>query len=397
MSLAKLWAKSRNQLENKHVRQIITFAGSGNLRDGDDASDDFRRLLGLVPSETLSRYADECLNVKGKFDDSGFALQDIVNQVGSRLGFNVEHGRYRGTPGKSGHDGLWSSLGHTIVVEVKTTDTYRISLDGIAAYRRELIQGGHFSEEKSSILLVVGRDDTGELEAQIRGSRHAWDIRVISVDALLRLMRLKERVEDPQILRKISGILVPQEFTRVDGIIDLVFSAAEEARQDSEPASVGQPVDAIVAGEKKPKFIPVSFHDACIKRIEISLKQGLVRQTRATFATADGTTMVMCAVSRAHGQEGEEIYWYAFHEHQREKLAKVKRSYVAFGCGSEKLLLLIPFEEFSPWLDGMNTTKAEDRLYWHVHIHREAQRLFLRRKASAERIDLTKYLVPEEK
>jgi hypothetical protein len=30
--------------------------------------------------------------------------------------------------------------------------------------------------------------------------------------------------------------------------------------------------------------------------------------------------------------------------------------YAAFGGGSEAQLLLIPFEEFSKWLDGMNET-----------------------------------------
>jgi hypothetical protein len=47
-------------------------------------------------------------------------------------------------------------------------------------------------------------------------------------------MRLKENVEDPQIDRRISEVLIPQEFTKLDGIIDLVFSTAEEVRQDLE-------------------------------------------------------------------------------------------------------------------------------------------------------------------
>ena len=58
------------------------------------------------------------------------------------------------------------------------------------------------------MLLIVGRQDTGDLEAQIRGSRHAWDIRIISVDALLRLMSTKEEVEDPLMMQKIHSILV---------------------------------------------------------------------------------------------------------------------------------------------------------------------------------------------
>ena len=58
-------------------------------------------------------------------------------------------------------------------MEVKTTDTYRIDLDTLAGYRRALIQGGSITEERASLLIVVGREDTGDLEAPIRGSRHA--------------------------------------------------------------------------------------------------------------------------------------------------------------------------------------------------------------------------------
>ena len=125
-----------------------------------------------------------------------------------------------------------------IIVEVKTTDAYRVALDAIAEYRKKLIQEAKVVEAKSSILIVVGRQATGDLEAQIRGSRHAWDVRLVSVDSLIRLMLLKETVEDQQMLKKIAGVLVPQEFTRVDRIIDLVFSAAEEGRQDVEEPEV---------------------------------------------------------------------------------------------------------------------------------------------------------------
>ena len=54
------------------------------------------------------------------------------------------------------------SDGHSIVVEVKTTDTYRIDLNTIANYRRGLIKKGTISEELSSVLIIVGRDDTGD-------------------------------------------------------------------------------------------------------------------------------------------------------------------------------------------------------------------------------------------
>jgi hypothetical protein len=264
VSLLKFWRKSREQLAGKRVQQIIAIAGAGILQDGEAASVEFRDFLAQVPSNLLSDYAGQCL--ADKFEGSGLALQDIVNQVGRRLGFEVEDGRYRGTAGQVGHDGLWrSSLGITILVEVKTTDAFRIDLNTIAEYRRRLVHEGKVEGHKCSVLVVVGREDTGDLEAQIRGSRHARDFRLVSVDALIRLMMVKENVEDPQIHKKIAGVLIPQEFTRVDDIIDLVFSAAEEIRQDIKEPAEDEPA---VEGNKRriPQFVPVVFHAECIDR-----------------------------------------------------------------------------------------------------------------------------------
>jgi hypothetical protein len=390
MSLLDLWIKSKSQLEAKQVQQIIAIAGSGKLLDGGDSSKEFREFLAHVTSSVLARYAEECLTAK--FEASGLALQDVVNQIGRRLGFKVEDGRYRGVSHQSGHDGVWSSpLGNTIVVEVKTTDAYRVDLNNIAAYRRRLIQQETITEDKSSILVIVGRQDTGDLEAQIRGSRHAWDIRLVSIDALLRLMRLKETVEDPQTLKKIVEVLIPQEFTKIDGIIDLVFSTAEEVRQDTERQ---EDEEVSEDGEgQKPRSLPANFNDACAARIQALLKKPLVRQTRTGYGVPDGSVFVFCAVSKAYSKAAKEGYWYAFHPHQREKLAAAGEAYVAFGCGSEETVLLIPFKEFRPWLDGLNITQLEDRFYWHVHIYKENKNLFLQRKRGLEKIDLTRYLI----
>ena len=388
MPLLDFWHTSRIQLESKQVQQIIGIAGSGKLLDGGDASSEFRDFLSHIPSNLLARYGEECL--ADKFDGSGFALQDVVNQIGRRLGFEVENGRYRGSSGQIGHDGLWrSSLGSEIIVEVKTTDAYRIGLDGIAEYRKRLIQESKVTEAKSSILVIVGRQDTGDFEAQIRGSRHAWNVRLISVDALVRLMFLKETVEDPQILRKIVGVLVPQEFTKVDGIIDLVFSAAEEIQQDVAESEIQEDTPR-KKDKPAPQFVPVDFHGACIDRIEKFLGRSLVKQTRATFSSPDGALVVVCAVSRAHTRG---MYWYAFHPHQKEKLETAKEGYVAYGCGSENIVLLIPVQDFTRWLEGLWVTQLEDRSYWHVSIRHDGERLILRRKKGFGEIDLSRYLV----
>jgi hypothetical protein len=387
LGLVDLWRESPGQLQDKGLQQIIAFAGDGKLTDGGAVAEELRPFLSLVPADYLKRYAEDCLT-KGGFTDSGLALQEVVNQIGRRLGFEVTDGRYRGTKGSIGFDGLWELNGHSIVIEVKTTDAYRLDLTKIANYRRRLADEGGLFMDHSSILIVVGREDTGDLEAQIRGSKHAWDVRLISMDSLVHLLRLKEDLEDPSIINRIHNILVPREFTKLDEIIDLVFSVTEDVKPIEDPDGA-QPIGK--------KSAPVSFHAACITRIEAALGKDLLKRSRACFSTSDQGVGVLCAVSREYpgGSTYDGGYWFAFHPHQKEFLESSQESYIGFGCGSDDQLLLFPFAEFSQWLKDFNRTELEDRYYWHVRIKKRGTHLCLLLKAGRENLDVTKFLLME--
>jgi hypothetical protein len=45
MGLLELWQKTPEQIEGKHIQQIIVFAGKGKLRDDDPVSREFRSFL----------------------------------------------------------------------------------------------------------------------------------------------------------------------------------------------------------------------------------------------------------------------------------------------------------------------------------------------------------------
>jgi len=77
----------------------------------------------------------------------------------------------------------------------------------------------------------LGREDTGDLEAQVRGSRYAWDTRLISVDALCNLVSVREKLNDVATSTMISEILKPREYTRLDPIIELVFATSADAEE----------------------------------------------------------------------------------------------------------------------------------------------------------------------
>ncbi len=157
-------------------------------------------------------------------------------------------GATRGIKGAVGNDGLWQAKdGFSLLIEVKTTDAYRINLDTIANYREKLIAQGTLQAHSSSVVVAVGRQQTGDLEAQIRGSRHAWDVRLISLEALLRLAEVKERLSDWSTSNKINQLLRPVEYTRLDPIVELLFTTKrdletpEEVPPPSEVATVNTP------------------------------------------------------------------------------------------------------------------------------------------------------------
>lgn len=301
----------------------------------------------------------------------------FVNELGRRLDYKVTNGRYQGTTGTIGFDGIWiSPEGNTIVTEVKTTDAYRISLDTIAGYRQRLVESKTIGDT-ASILILVGRQDTGELEAQVRGSRHAWDIRLISAEALIKLTKLKENSDDPETGRKIRSVLVPVEYTRLDQLVDVMFSAATDLEQviaqevEDEVLDIGSPsvkdrvsgvwefTDAALLQQKREQIIR-----AMSKRADLPL----IKKSRALYWSADHSTRIACTISKRYTRRSAYPYWYAYHPQWDEFLAGGAEGHLVLGCMDLPVAFAIPRGEIHAVLDCLNTTDAERGMYWHLHI-----------------------------
>ena len=242
MALISLYNSNPEAILSMSIEQIVNLAGDGKLKDASECSIELRSLANQIDNGKLAEYALHCLT--HSFNKSGLVLQDLVNELGRRLDYVVVNGRYQGTSNSIGYDGLWTSPeGHNLLIEVKTTDAYRLSLDTIAQYREKLREKGELNEP-NSMLIVVGREDTGELEAQVRGSRHAWDMRLISVESLIHLVKLKESTDEPSTGSKIRSLLVPREYTRVDGLIDIIFTATKDVEGGAEEGNQPSAGDA---------------------------------------------------------------------------------------------------------------------------------------------------------
>lgn len=234
--------QDKTSLDDKTIEQIVAFCGDGKLKDGTKGSEELRRFLSSCNAERLSADAKYCL--ENKFDKGGFVLQDVINEIGRRLGYAVKNGLYQGRSNAIGYDGIWSDGENELLIEVKTTDAYRINLDTLFGYGEKLDAQASDSIKKRYCLIVVGRQDTGDLEAQIRGSRYAWSVRMVSVEALTKLMFVNAEVEDQVLTDKIRKVLLPFEYTRVDHIIDLVFETQKDAEPLQETEAVGKDVES---------------------------------------------------------------------------------------------------------------------------------------------------------
>jgi hypothetical protein len=207
----------------------------------------------------------------------------------------------------------------------------------------------------------------------------------------MRLMTIKEEVEDPQIAQRIHSILIPREFTKLDEIANILFSTTEDIKQDSLPLEEDGTEQQNT--EKNQNFKPVAFHEGCILRIQDALGAKLIKRSRAQYSTPDKSLVVNCAVSKEHNPDQNPNYWFGFHPHQRDALKIAGNAYAAFGCGSSETVLLIPYSELESLLDGMWTTQNEDRMYWHVVIYKKEQIYNLHLKKGQKNIDVTRYLL----
>ena len=92
--LKDIWDSSPKYFEDKTLLQILGIIGNGKLTDDRATSREFKELLNSLPTNKLEEFINECLTTAG--ENSNRALQDLVNEIGMRLGFDVEFGRYIG-------------------------------------------------------------------------------------------------------------------------------------------------------------------------------------------------------------------------------------------------------------------------------------------------------------
>ena len=403
MALIDMWMQNREGIREKSLHQLLAFASEGKLADGNSCSKEFRGLLNEVPLDVLRRYASDALN---KDENSpGLALQDIVNELGIRLGFHVEQGLYRGRQGESGHDGLWvdSVTNHSIIIEVKTTSAYRIKLEPIARYQDILIEAGKIAPRKASALIVVGHknEDTADLEAQIRGSRNqAGDVRVISLEGLFKMVALKNDTDDPDSARLLRGILVPREYTKLDELLEVVNFVAQDLAPDepTQEEPEGQPVrEEVREGAYISNLDKEKLRHEAVAMFQKRLGQEIKSISKSLYETKDGQTAICYTMSKPYPHSTYTTYWFGFHDYHKDFMEKHSKGIVAYSCTGAGILM-IPWEDFSKHVSYMGETTTPNGRHWRQVVIRQLQndvwKMQLRANAPENPVDVSRWALP---
>lgn len=369
MPLLSLLSSDPTAVSKLTIEQIVATAGDGKLKDGTESQEELRGYLQQMPVESLGTYIDYCLS--NPFQKSGQVLQDIVNELGRRLEYEVTNGRYQGVTTAIGYDGIWREpSGHWLVIEVKTTDAYRLSLDTLAGYRDKLLQQGKI-QAPCSILIVVGRTDTGELEAQVRGSRHAWDMRLISVESLINLVRVKESADNPETVGMIRRLLTPLEYTRLDKLVDVVFTTTKdvETTTHQEPGIADDTTEVGDGSGFTPTDVIQQIRNRIVAALKTEFASNLVKKSRALYWDPQHQDRVVCTISKRYTRQAMK-YWYAYHPKWHEFLSEGEKGYFVLGCTDLNEAFALPVNLLAEHLEELNkTTKPDGSFYYHIHVH----------------------------
>jgi hypothetical protein len=248
---------------------------------------------------------------------------------------------------------------------------------------------------------VLGRDDNDSrpLEAQVRGSKHAWTTRIVGVEALVKLMEINLSTQSEEVLEKIHTILQPFDYTRIDKIVDVVFTTAEDIERDREepvastPEEIVSPKDARTL-DKTPQGEIEEKKRRLVDRLATKTTVLLQKKRHSMYADKDNKVHAVIAISKRY-EDSEIRYWYAYHaEPQRKFLSEGKDGYMVFGMADADDAFAIPFNLLEKhWSEFSATTRKNGKEYKHIYIVKKESRWYLRVRRAGTEMPLDQYSI----
>ena len=363
----------------------------GKLNDTGQTAPAFRDFLNNCRIDQLETYITQLVTEAS----DGKIFQDIVNTIGKKIGFEVVHGLYQGKKNSIGFDGLWHQGDLNLVIECKTTDAYRISTKTLLGYSNDL------KEKKGlqlapPILLVVGRVDTGDIEAQIRGSRADDRISVIGVESLLSLAKAAVELSDGPAADSLRKVLLPRDYTRLDDLTALITNVINEAQQTSQDQAEADEVELVQTIDKKPEINNIngqSLTDLLRSSMVLSSIESLGKlekaspRSKAQFVTESGRF-----ISFWHLKDIQTpISTFGTPFNTPGKKFGNKKVAAALGLEGKQYFYIVDFRTVVDWTKFLNETLKPNRQYWHLALKESNDKLEVILNKSEDNFDIQSF------
>lgn len=202
--------------------RIVNLAG--DWTDDSRASEQFRDIIEdeQTTTEEIEAYLHEAIAGSNKYHNK--ALQDLVNNLGRRLGFETEYGVYQGRSDTIGYDGHWISTATGaethLIVETKTNTAYSIDPGQAGSYMSELADQHDLDREHVYGLYVIGEGDVETVSQTVFGSQYRDRMRVITAQRLLDLLEIQE--ESGLRHEQVVDVLLPINAVDVGQLVGLI-------------------------------------------------------------------------------------------------------------------------------------------------------------------------------
>jgi hypothetical protein len=234
---------------------------SGRLSDGSNESIRFRENI-ESPNIRLPELKDWTVEaLSGPPDEQHmFALQDIVNSLGTRLGFQVEYGAYQ--PGNARwmpFDGLWRlTEGLYLGVEVFSDPLERIDFSRLKHDLDSLARNPVIAQAETVACFILCQGSSPSIAQQIRSSSLHGRIRLLPLETLFDLLRMDlegilSRRQLSVLLRPFDPVGVHDVLGFLEDFIDAYKLAPEAAGEPSAPAPSPIPLPS----PGPPSLVPV--------------------------------------------------------------------------------------------------------------------------------------------
>lgn len=187
----------------------------------------FRHFLRDNPPnlDVLDDYVRACTERPDEQHDR--ALQDLLNHLGTRLGFDVDFGPYVRLPGSITSHGRWATpAGDQIVVEIRRCESHADQRPTLARLLEQLIHERRIADWDRALGLYILTEpgiDPRHLEKSIQSESRTHALRIVRPASLLSLARL---VESGSITHADVMTILSATSAEVDPLVELMSRVA---------------------------------------------------------------------------------------------------------------------------------------------------------------------------